>query len=213
MNENNQTKSASADEITYQAEIGLIFKKTLSISPDGITWKNRHYTLDGITHVRWGSVKNSVNAMPLGTDYTIAFGNTQSEAVISLRRKKVYYIFLDKLWRAVCIRLILDILNSVATGKQIEFGNAVHRLILKNDGITLVRYKFRSEAILNHCTWDQIYMKGYDGNLYIGMLNDKNSYVRLPYLGSANIHILEKIIRMVINKPEIKLLSDLIDNQ
>lgn len=43
-----------AREITYRAEIGVMFKDTLSISPDGISWKGQSFSLDSITRVRWG---------------------------------------------------------------------------------------------------------------------------------------------------------------
>src|SRR3546814_9056512 len=35
-----------AHEITYRAEIGVMFKDTLSISPDGISWKGQSFSLD-----------------------------------------------------------------------------------------------------------------------------------------------------------------------
>src|SRR5437773_12579061 len=69
-------------QITYGAEIGALFKSTLTISPKGISWKNRTFPLDGITKVRWGGVRHSINGLPAGTSYTIAFGDGCSEAVV-----------------------------------------------------------------------------------------------------------------------------------
>ena len=212
MNENNHTKSSIADEITYQAEIGVIFKKTLSIAPDGITWKNKHYSLDSITQVRCGSVKNSINALPLGTDYTIAFGDKQSETVISLRRKKVYVAFIEKFWKAVCVRLTLDILKTVASGKDVEFGTAVHRLRLKNDGVILVKHKFRGDSVLTPCSWEQVHTQSCNGGLNVYVSANKKNYIRLPYIGVPNVHILEKILNIMHSEPDIKLLSDLLSN-
>lgn len=34
-----------AREITYRAEVGMVFKDTLSISPDGVAWKDQRYPL------------------------------------------------------------------------------------------------------------------------------------------------------------------------
>src|SRR3546814_5902743 len=70
-----------AHEITYRAEIGVMFKDTLSISPDGISWKGQSFSLDSITRVRWGGVRHSVNGVPTGTTYTIAFGDKRSEEI------------------------------------------------------------------------------------------------------------------------------------
>ncbi|MBJ6870610.1 hypothetical protein, partial [Vibrio cholerae] len=38
-------------EITYEAEVGAIFKDKLRISPEGIEWKGRRWDLDSITRV------------------------------------------------------------------------------------------------------------------------------------------------------------------
>lgn len=92
-------------EISYSADIGLVFKENLSISADGINWKGRRYPLGDITRVRWGGVSRSVNGIPTGTTYTIAFGNAQSEAVVEVRKKDIFATFIDKLWRAVGIRI------------------------------------------------------------------------------------------------------------
>lgn len=102
-----------AKEITYEAQIGIVFKDALRISPNGIEWKGDRYPLDSITRVRWGAVRNSVNGIPTGTDYTIAFGDSRSEAVVQLRREEVYTTFLDKLWRTVCVRLMTQTLEEI----------------------------------------------------------------------------------------------------
>src|SRR3546814_11568243 len=78
-----------------------MFKDTLSISPDGISWKGQSFSLDSITRVRWGGVRHSVNGVPTGTTYTIAFGDKRSEAVVELKKEDIYSKFIEKLWRAV----------------------------------------------------------------------------------------------------------------
>ena len=98
-------------EITYSGEIGLVFKDTLSISPRGIAWKNSSYSLDSINGVRWGGVRKSVNGIPTGTDYTIAFRNSRTSSVVSLNREAVYSKFIDCLWRAVCVRLLIEMVK------------------------------------------------------------------------------------------------------
>lgn len=138
-----QRKQASARqdearEITYRAEIGVMFKDTLSISPQGVSWKGQNFPLDSITRVRWGGVSHSVNGIPTGTTYTIAFGNRNSEAVVELKKQDIYTTFLDKLWRAVCVRLLTEMLEALKEGRDLHFGDArVH-----DDGITLVKRKF-----------------------------------------------------------------------
>ena len=188
----------------------MIFKNTLSISANGISWKGNHYGLDAITRVRWGCVSRSLNGIPFGTDYTIALGDNKSETEIFLRSKKIYSAFIAKLWKAVCVRLILDVLKRVVSGEEIEFGTAIHKVQLKNDGITL-KHNFRSGVVLTQCSWQQIYAQSFNGAFHIGTIDNKKTYVGLPYIGIPNAHIFEQIIRMVLNRPSINLLSELLD--
>src|SRR5207253_258621 len=53
-----------ANEITYEAQIGLLFKNTLRISPSGLEWKEKQYALSSIVRVRWGGIRRSVNGIP-----------------------------------------------------------------------------------------------------------------------------------------------------
>lgn len=73
-------------EITYEADIGLLFKNKLRISPDGIEWKGRRWELDSITLVRWGGTvtRHSFYGIPTDTTYTyrIVFGNNSGLAFI-----------------------------------------------------------------------------------------------------------------------------------
>src|SRR5207249_1560433 len=71
-----------ARDIRYEAEIGLFIKQKLRISADGVEWKGRRYPLESITRVRWGGIRHSVNGIPTGTSYTVAFGDHSSEATV-----------------------------------------------------------------------------------------------------------------------------------
>ena len=84
----------------------VLFKDTLSNSAQGVSWKEKTYPLNSITRVRWGGVRHSVNGVPTGTDYTVAFGDNRSESVVSIKREATYTKFTEKLWRAVCARLM-----------------------------------------------------------------------------------------------------------
>jgi len=78
-------KNEWARDITYRAEVGIMFKDILSISPDGLAWKNKRFPLDAVTRVRWGAVRHYVNGIPTGTAYTLAFGDNRSEGINVLR--------------------------------------------------------------------------------------------------------------------------------
>lgn len=193
-------------EITYRAEIGVMFKDTLSISPQGVSWKGQSFPLDSITRVRWGGVSHSVNGIPTGTTYTIAFGNRSSEAVVELKKKDIYSTFIDKLWRAVCVRLLTEMLETLKAGHDLHFGDAV----LYDDGITLVKRKFLGSNEKVRCLWSQVHVWSADGSFCIGAKGDKKVNVGVSYIHGANTHILEQAIRMGFKKPGMRRLSELL---
>lgn len=190
-----------AREITYRAEIGMIFKDSLSISPKGVSWKEQNFPLDSITRVRWGGVNTQY-----GTTYTIAFGNRSSEAVVELKKQEVYTTFIDKLWRAVCIRLLTEMLEALKAGRDVHFGDA----LLHDDGITLVRRKFLGSNEKVRCSWGQVHVWSADGSFCIGAKDDKKANAGISYMYGANTHILEQAIRMAFKKPGLRRLSDLL---
>ncbi|MDR2012496.1 MAG: hypothetical protein LBQ20_05535 [Rhodanobacter sp.] len=195
-----------AREITYHAEVGVMFKDVLSISPDGASWKGHRFPLDSITRVRWGGVRHSVNGIPTGTDYTIAFGDNRSEAVVQLRKESTYSTFLDKLWRAVCLRLLGDMLETLKSGRDMQFGDAV----VHDDGVTLIKRKFLGSNEKVRCTWEQVHIWSSDGSFFIGAQGDKKTYSSASYIHGINTHIFEQAIRMAFKKPGMRRLSDLL---
>lgn len=195
-----------AREITYRTEIGVMFKDTLSISPQGVSWKGQNFPLDSITRVRWGGISHSVNGIPTGTTYTIAFGNRNSEAVVELKKQDIYTTFLDKLWRAVCVRLLTEMLEALREGRDLHFGDA----LLHDDGITLVKRKFLGSNERVRCLWSQVHVWSADGSFCIGAKDDKKINVGISYIHGANTHILEQAIRMAFKKPGMRRLSDVL---
>lgn len=188
-------------EITYQAEIGIAFKSTLSISPEGVSWKDKNYPLAEVTRVRWGGVKQSVNGIPTGTTYTLAFGDGQSEAVVQLRREEVYTTFLDKLWRAVCARLVAEMVMNLKKGQELDFGDAV----VKDDCVILKKHKWLGSDERVRCAWHQVRIGSADGAFVIGAKEDKKSYAVLSYIHVPNVHVLESLIRIGFKKGVAKL--------
>ena len=195
-----------AREITYRAEIGVLFKDTLSISPDGVSWKGQSFPLESITRVRWGGVRHSVNGVPTGTTFTIAFGDRRAEAVVELKKEDIYSKFVDTLWRAVCVRLLGEMLEALKAGRDLYFGEA----LLHDDGITLVKRKFLGSNEKVRCSWGQVQIWNADGSFCIGSQDDKKINAAISYIHVANTHILEQAIRMAFKKPGLRRLSDLL---
>ena len=86
-------------EITYEAEIGVVSKKQLRISPDGVQWRGSKIPLEEIKRVRWGATRHSVNGIPTGTTYNIFIGGLRGGASIQLRKQQIYSEFVDRLWK------------------------------------------------------------------------------------------------------------------
>ena len=194
-------------EITYRAEIGMVFKDALSISPKGVSWKGQSFPLESITRVRWGAVKHSVNGIPTGTIYTIAFGDRRSEAVVELKKQDIYSAFIDKLWRAVCVRLLTEMLEALKDGRDLHFGDA----LLHDDGITLVKRKFLGSNEKVRCSWGQVHVWSADGSFCIGAKDDKKINAGVSYIHGANTHVMEQAIRMGFKKPGLRRLSELLE--
>ena len=195
-----------AREINYSVEIGTIFKDTLSISVDGVEWEGRRFSLESITRVRWGGVRQTMNGISTGTIYTIAFGDDQSEAIVNLKNGDVYRTFIDKLWRAVGFRLMSEMLNVLKSGRGQYFGGA----LVHDDGVTLVKHKFLGSDERVRCTWDQVQIWAENGSFCIGAVSERKASTSISYIDVANTHILEQVVRMAFKKPGLRRLSELL---
>lgn len=183
-------------EISYEAEVGAIFKNKLLISPEGIEWKGYRWSLDSITTIRWGGTRHSVNGIPTGTTYSVVFGNNSGNATVSLRNKNIYSNFIDRLWRAVGARLLIEILEGLSEGKQYRFGSA----ILSDHGMELERKSFFSNTEHVFCRWSELAIWNGPGVFCIGKRGDKGLYMEFSYIEEDNIHVLEAAIRTLWEK-------------
>ncbi|MFH4480099.1 hypothetical protein WMQ53_02710 [Vibrio diabolicus] len=179
-------------EITYEAEVGAIFKDKLRISPEGIEWKGRRWDLDSITRVRWGGTKHSVNGIPTGTTYSIVFGNSSNYTSIELKKEATYSNFIDRLWKAVGVRLITEYLQGLREGKKYRFGST----IMSDHGMELERKKLFGSNERIFCRWSELVVWNGAGVFCIGKKDDKKLAAAFSYQEEDNIHVLEAVIRM-----------------
>jgi hypothetical protein len=179
-------------EITYEADVGAVFKDKLRISPEGIEWKGRRWDLDQITRVRWGGTRHSVNGIPTGTTYSIVFGNGSNYASIELKKEAIYSDFIDRLWKAVGVRLLTEYLEGLRDGKQYSFGSAV----MSDLGMELERKKLFGSNERVFCRWGELVIWDGAGVFCIGKKEDKKLAAAFSYQEEDNIHVLEAAIRM-----------------
>jgi len=179
-------------EITYEVDIGAVFKDKLRISPEGIEWKGRRWDLDSITRVRWGGTRHSVNGIPTGTTYSIVFGNGSNYASIELKKEAIYSNFIDRLWKAVGVRLLTEYLEGLRDGKQYRFGSTV----MSDLGMELERKKLFGSNERVFCRWGELVIWDGAGAFCIGKKEDKKLAAAFSYQDEDNIHVLEAAIRM-----------------
>lgn len=190
-----------ARSITFRAGIGLMFKSELAISPEGIQWNGQTVQLDSITRVRWGAVRHSVNGIPTGTDYTIAYGDNTSEQIIRLRNESTYTGFLEALWRGVCVRLVFQMLEALAEGGSLPFGG----FTVQDSAVTLIEHRFFAANETVRLGWREVQIWSADGKFTIGQTTGKKTSGSASYIDDPNTHIIEHIIRGAFKKGANKL--------
>lgn len=178
-------------QVTYETEVGAVFKDKLRISPDGVEWKGKTWPLDDIQNVRWGATKNSVNGIPTGTTYSIYWGDGSSGVNLELRKEATFSNFVDRLWKTVGVRLLTEFLEELGKGKSFRFGSAIFR----DDGVELEKKKFFSSNERIFCKWNELQIWNGGGSFCIGKSDDKKLAEGFSYQEENNIHILEAAIR------------------
>lgn len=182
-------------EITFSAELGLVFKDRLEISPRGVSWRGETIPLDEVTRVRWGAVRKSVNGVPTGTDHTIAFGDRRRELVIETGKTSIAEAFVERLWNAVGVRILNESLLRLKEGGKLTFGSVV----VEDDGVHLKKKSFLSiEAAYRR--WNQVKYYSSNGSLVLVDKDDQKVSGSMSYMEVPNVHVLEAIIRLSFQK-------------
>ena len=190
-------------EITYEADVGtFFFKNKLRISPEGIEWRGDRWDLDSITRIRWGGTRHSLNGIPTGTTYSIIF----DYASIELKDETIYNNFIDRLWRAVGVRLLTEYLEGLREGKKYRFGSAV----INDHGVELERKRLFSSNEQVFCRWSELAIWNDAGVFCIRRKDDTKLKTSFSYQDEDNIHVLEAAIRMFWKRGGNRL-SDLLE--
>ena len=125
-----------------------------------------------------------------------------------MRREEVYSAFLERLWRAVCARLVVELLGALRAGKVLDFGGTS----VADDHAVLTRHKWVGAGEPVPCRWHQVKVWSQDGSFVIGSANDTKVYAMLSYIQIPNVHVLEQAIRMAF-KQSGERLSDVLDDE
>ena len=195
-------------EITYEADVGVMFKSRLRISPDGVEWKGSKIALEEIQRVRWGGTRHSVNGIATRTTYSIFVGGESGGTRIELGKQEVYSAFVERLWKAAGVRLMTQMLENLRAGKRYRFGSA----IVADCGVELERRKLLSANERVPCGWPELSIGNRAGTFYIARKDDEEVVEELAYQEVDNVHILEAALRLFWNSGGLRL-SDLLDRE
>jgi hypothetical protein len=209
LHDQNQARIKSEKEklaLRYSGEIGIIFKEKVEINHEGIRYGSKYFQMDKITRIGWGSVKNSVNGIPTGTDYTIFFGDDHELATIQTRRKEVNDNVTDRLWKARAYEIMSIIIDRLKRGEAISFGD----MTIWDDRVKLRRHKFfGSEDVV--CYWKDTYVNSYNGEFFVVHKSDNKIYKSLPFKSTPNIFILNTLLDTLHKKASINRISQVFE--
>jgi hypothetical protein len=136
----------------------------------------------------------------------VAFGDGRSEAVVQLRAEAIYELFVEKLWRAVCVRLMFEMIAALEQGKAFYFGD----MAVDNSTVTLTKHRLLGRDERMRLSWRDVVMSSANGDLVITSATDREVYGSAAYISTANTRILEHIIRTGFSKGIMKL-SDVLN--
>lgn len=182
-----------AREISFSAELGLVIKDRLAISPEGIRYKDKIFPLDSITKVRWGGTRHSVNGIPTGTSYSIYIGTKTDGMSIDMRNGEIYDNFISKLWKAVCVNLVMAMVTDLRNGGKYQFGDA----LIDDYGVELTRHHLFKSNERVYAKWHRVRGWSADGNYNLKLDGDNKTSASMSFSKDNNVHILSAALDMM----------------
>lgn len=192
--------------MNYSAEIGLVFKNHVKITSEYIEFDGAKMLFADVEHVAWGGMRKSVNGIPTGTTYTISMLHHGDKVYcISFSgNKNVYSNIIDRVWRAVAIRITVELIESLKKGNKRNFGDSV----VSDDRISLCSHGWFSSK-REDCLWTDVRISCGPGYFQITSAEDNSLYTQIDYMRTYDTHILEQMLRVGFKKG-IRKLSDVL---
>lgn len=198
-----QAQAAFEREITYCAEIGLLFKRRIAISPQGLEWGATKFGLDTVSRVRWGATRHSINFIPFGTVYHVAFGDDANIAIVKLNSKSIYEKVVDKLWRAVCVRMMMSYATALKAGQSVPFGE----IVIHDEWCEVPLRKLASSTRLK-APWSDTNVWSSNGAFVVGLKSNPKAHGSISYQNADNAHVLEQMIRLFFKDEKARRVSE-----
>ncbi|WP_342629139.1 hypothetical protein AAC691_04865 [Nguyenibacter vanlangensis] len=177
-------------EIAYAADIGIFRKSRLSINSRRLEWKGQHYDVKQIRSARWGAIKKSVNGIPAGTDYLIAWSDENRTAIVKFRKGIIYEAFIERLLRVLAEPMLSAMTLGLQNGREFHFGGAA----IRDNSVTLPCTKIFGKK-RTEFGWGEVTVRNADGFFIIEGPPRSKASVRLSFRNVANVHFLEILVR------------------
>ena len=202
----------------YEDEIGIFMKDKLIISPEGITWKKKTYSLNSISRIRFGGTLHSIifafNIFDICTTYTVYFGTDNKLLKINPSKEK-YVEIVDNLWKAVSSNIIKMTLAHLNVGKTFPLGD-IGIFTLQDLGVEFLDdWNINYNYTLSLLKWEDLNVTWKFGTgsgfllIYLYTGNKWQDVVCGEFLNDDNIPIYEYLFRLA-EKYKPKRLSDLL---
>lgn len=195
-----------AEKEKWGQEIALdimIGKDRLTIDAENISYLGPGWKysakIDEVDRVRWGIFKDYTSTFTR-RKYTIWIGSPKGTFAIECVRfleseTKVmerFQLIINKLWKAVCIRLVIQTLSRLSSGENLRYGD----IVVDKEGVLLPNFTFRGVSSV-HYPWEDLSISSGAGYFKISATKAISSSADLSYRDVDNVHILETIMRFL----------------
>lgn len=187
-------------ELAYAADIGTFGKSRLAIDKFGVEWRGKRTALTAVRGVRWGAIKKSVNGIPTGTDYLIAWRDGASTTTAEFKSGAIFEAFVPRLWQAVGFRLMNEMAEALDAGGELKFGS----MTVRNDTVVLTRRKMFSSEPLEF-SWGDVSVRSADGAFIVDGPKGSKASETMSYREVDNIHFFEALVRQAFKNGRVRL--------
>lgn len=177
-------------ELAYAADIGMISKSRIAIDRNGIEWRGRRTALTAVRGVRWGAIRRSLNGIPTGTDYLIAWHDGSVSTSAEFRSGAIFEEMVPRIWKAIGFRLLQEMSARLGAGGQLTFG----KMLVRNETVVLTRRKMFSSAPVEFA-WGDVTVKSADGSFIVEGPRGSKASETMSYRDVDNVHFFEALVR------------------
>ena len=197
-------RERSEEQLSYSAKIGL-GQEVLSLNAREVSWGRQRFAVDEVQRIRWGGTSHSVNGIPTGTTYLIAFGSASSECQVSTRSKQVFTEVTSRLWRICGVPMLFRMLERLEAGEQFRIGE----IVFTDDRVILSKPKFLAQAEAKAFRWGDVRAWSANGEFHVSADADPKFRAKASYQADANTHVLANVVSRALER-DLTRLSDII---